>query len=141
MKSVCFVVCTFVVATYMFQSTLSERNTSKHESYDKRRKRAISAIDALLQTAKVMYSWKGVTIYTKPGSFIQALTDFQRLGAKDVDRYSKYTRWGKVDDRTVSIQSIYDRPVLMMWKIQKNYDGSIELIMDKIEYTSRRTSE
>lgn len=117
----------------MFKTTLQEKNTSKHDSPDQRTERAIFAVNVLLQTAKVLYSWKGVTIYSKPGGYSQALSDFQRLGPQNVHRYSKLM-WGEVGDRTVSVQSVHDRPVMYLWKHNKNSDGSSQLIVDKIQY-------
>ena len=134
MSTVCFVAYAFVLATSAFKCTLSEQNAFRLTEPRHKTRRSTALIDALLQTARLRFSFNGFKIYTKPGSFSDAISDFQRLQPKDVDVVSKQSRYGAVGDRTISIQNIWGRPVLSIWKLEKHIGGSDELIMDKIEY-------
>ena len=133
MKITCLFVCTLIVTARIHGRGFPEKHIFKLGYFNQRKMRATSVVDAFLQTARVIYSWKGVTIYSKPGTYRQAVADFLELEPRDIDQYSSLM-WGKVGDRRVSVQLIHDRPVLYLWKQNTQGDGSTQLIMDKIQY-------
>lgn len=126
----------YVVAYVVVLATcaLSAQSAPRLTEPGHKTKRSAALINDLLQTARLRYSLKGAKMYTKIGSFSDAVADFQRLQPKEVDVVAKKAWYGTVGDRTISLQNPRGRPILYMWKRQRGIERSDEMIMDKIEY-------
>lgn len=137
---VCFPLVAVCLATSVLTRQQIDRQAEQQSNYNDypgrgRTKRGIPTfIGALLKTANLRYSSRNYRIYEKKGGYYQALMDFIRLRPHEIEDFG-ISKWGTVGDKTVFVRDEGSKAVLNIWKHERNKDGVLELIADRIEYT------